>query len=107
MIIHTNSRYDLNGRKRKPKKAKGETYGKYVPPPFTEYKPSTSISQERAAETNCYPSRMASPTTARGNKKESPKYTGDYVIGIATLHKSNAVPVTNKKYATEISDMIS
>jgi len=39
-------------------------------------------------------------------KKESPRYTGDYVIGIATLHKSNAVPVTNKEYATEISAMI-
>jgi hypothetical protein len=50
---------------------------------------------------------VASPTEARGDSKESPRYTGDYVIGIATLHKSNAVPVTNKKYATEISEMIS
>jgi hypothetical protein len=50
---------------------------------------------------------VASPAKARGDSKESPRYTGDYVIGIATLHKSNAVPVTNKKYATEISEMIS
>ena len=26
-------------------------------------------------------------------KKESPKYTGDLIEGIATMHKSNAVPV--------------
>lgn len=26
-------------------------------------------------------------------RKESPKYSGDYVIGIATMHKSNLVPV--------------
>lgn len=26
-------------------------------------------------------------------KKESPKYTGDLIVGIATMHKSNAVPV--------------
>jgi len=27
------------------------------------------------------------------SKKESVHYTGDYMIGIATMHKSNAVPV--------------
>ena len=27
------------------------------------------------------------------SKKESIPYTGDYLIGIATMHKSNAVPV--------------
>ena len=107
MIIHTNSRYDLNGRKRKPSKVKGEVCVKYVPPKFKEYKPKPSIAQERAAETKRFASCVASPATARGDSKESPRYTGDYVIGIATLHKSNAVPVTNKKYATEISEMIS
>jgi len=49
---------------------------------------------------------VASPTTARGDRRESQQYTGNYVIGIATLHKSNAVPVTNQKYAKEISEMI-
>ena len=38
-------------------------------------------------------------------KKESTKYTGDYVTGIATLHKSNAVPVTNGEYAKDIARM--
>ena len=28
-----------------------------------------------------------------GTKKETPKYTGDLIVGIATMHKSNAVPV--------------
>lgn len=27
------------------------------------------------------------------SKKETVHYTGDYLIGIATMHKSNAVPV--------------
>tara|TARA_B100001057_G_C22852227_1_gene951400 strand:+ start:233 stop:643 length:411 start_codon:yes stop_codon:yes gene_type:complete len=40
-----------------------------------------------------------------GTKKESPKYTGTLVKGIATMHKSNAVPVINQKEATEISRM--
>ena len=32
-------------------------------------------------------------------------YTGDKVIGIATLHKSNAVPVFNSQDAVDISKM--
>jgi len=106
MFIHNSFRYDQHGRKRKPRKPKGEVCVKYVPPKFQEYKPKPSIAQERAAETNRYASCVASPATARGNRRESQQYTGDYVIGIATLHKSNAVPVTNQKYAQEISEMI-
>ena len=38
--------------------------------------------------------------------KASPKvYTGDKVMGIATLHKSNAVPVFNNQEAVDISKM--
>jgi len=33
------------------------------------------------------------------------KYTGTLITGIATMHKSNAVPVINKKQAEEISRM--
>lgn len=32
-------------------------------------------------------------------------YTGDKVLGIATLHKSNAVPVFNNEEAVDISKM--
>ena len=38
-------------------------------------------------------------------KKEIPAYTGTYIIGVATMHKSNAVPVTNPKQAAEIAQM--
>mgnify|MGYP003122102451 CR=1 FL=1 len=41
-----------------------------------------------------------------GTKKESTKYTGTDIVGIATMHKSNAVPIrrgTNE--AKEIADM--
>jgi len=38
---------------------------------------------------------VPSVSTMRGNtaKVESKQYTGDYVVGIATMHKSNLVPV--------------
>ena len=32
-------------------------------------------------------------------------YTGDKILGIATMHKSNAVPVFNNNEAVEISKM--
>lgn len=41
----------------------------------------------------------------KGDYKESPKYTGTLIKGIATMHKSNAVPVINQKEAEEISKM--
>ena len=38
-------------------------------------------------------------------KNESQKYTGTLVKGIATLHKSNAVPVINQEEAESIAKM--
>ena len=106
MRIFGSYKYDYNGRKRKPRKPKGEVCVKYVPPKFQEYQPKTTYASERAAETERYPSASLTSTKAGGNRRESQQYTGDYVIGIGQLHKSNAVPVTNPKYAQEISAMI-
>jgi len=112
MYIHNYSKYDPSGRKRKTKKPKGEVYAKYTPPPFRpiETKSSTkcvSYAEQRLSENRRYPSVSDFNGTGagRGTSKESIRYTGDYVIGIATMHKSNAVPVTNPKHATEISEM--
>ena len=38
-------------------------------------------------------------------KKEEKVYTGTEIIGIAQMHKSNAVPVRGKKQATEVAKM--
>jgi hypothetical protein len=49
------------------------------------------------------------PSLNTGNgvaTKASPKvYTGTSMLGIATMHKSNAVPVFNSEAAVEISKM--
>lgn len=57
---------------------------------FVEYKPEESY----VRETPNYPSLSSTSIPAGGAKKESQKYTGDYIIGIATTHKSNLVPVS-------------
>jgi hypothetical protein len=38
-------------------------------------------------------------------KKESPKYTGDEMIGIGQLHKSNAIPIFKQKDAEDLAKM--
>jgi hypothetical protein len=66
---------------------------------FREYKGSTAYHREtpvvRSLDSKAYVV----------DKKESLRYTGTLVKGIATMHKSNAVPVINQEEATAISQM--
>jgi len=52
-------------------------------------------------------SHISSVDTGHGlaPKKESPKYTGNEMIGIGQMHKSNAVPIFKAEDAIEISKM--
>lgn len=52
--------------------------------------------------------RMTSDRVAgNGTKKESMKYTGDEIMGIADTHKSNAMPIRrdNKQAAIDAAQM--
>ena len=66
---------------------------------FKQYVPSRPY----VRDVKIYPSHTGSSTgtTAR---KERQEYTGDYITGLATMHKSNIVPVGRgddpKNYAT-------
>ena len=66
---------------------------------FVDYKPSTTYRRETAH----VPSLDTGAHVV--DKKESMRYTGTLVKGIATMHKSNAVPVINQEEATAISNM--
>lgn len=72
--------------------------------PKSEFKPYTPTDSFRR-EGPTYPSFTGSSGGGSGTKKESPVYTGTLVKGIATMHKSNAVPIINQQQATEISRM--
>lgn len=52
-----------------------------------------------------YPSVMGTGGANSTAKKEPQKYTGTLIKGIATMHKSNAVPIIDDKQAKEISAM--
>jgi len=43
--------------------------------------------------------------TGAVNVKQSQQYTGDKIIGIGTMHKSNAVPIFTEEQAKDISTM--
>ena len=89
-------RHDPSGRKRK--KSRKSTK-KYQP----EFRPLVAKTNILCQET-VYPSKeLTSSTTC--DMIDKLKYTGDSIVGIATMHKSNAVPVTSAKYAEEISRM--
>ena len=67
-----------------------------------EFVPYKSV-QSYTRETPNYPS-CSNKVGGVAPKKETPVYTGDYIVGIATMHKSNLVPVGKgddaKDYAT-------
>lgn len=82
-----------------------------------QYKPKAQKNVENVqkyAQKSVEPYRRETPDIpSLGNgidgyapKKESIKYTGDLIVGIGTMHKSNAVPIMRgTKQAEEIASM--
>jgi hypothetical protein len=104
-------RYDPTGRKRK-KHAANRVKKKPIEFKSMKSKQST-LDKLRAQQAKQYKSLMEE-YMANGNyheiagdctKKETMKYTGTLVKGIATMHKSNAVPVISQQEAEDISKM--
>ena len=104
-------RYSPCGRKRKNHAANPV---KKKPMPFQSAKPSqTQLKKIRARQEKQYHSIMEE-YMKNGNyhnikgdctKQEPMKYTGTLVKGIATMHKSNAVPVISQQEAEDIAKM--
>ena len=59
-----------------------------------EFIPYEHESKSYVRNTKSYPSvSTSSGVPESGTKKPTMVYSGDYIIGIATMHKSNSVPV--------------
>ena len=67
---------------------------------FKPYQPTTASYRR---ETPSYPSRDSGIGVAA--KTETQKYTGTLIKGIATMHKSNAVPIIDDQQAKDIASM--
>ena len=71
---------------------------------FTEFTARTKTYADVRRESDIhYPSR--DDTIGSTARREPPRYTGTLIRGIATMHKSNAVPVTSDQQAIDISRM--
>lgn len=103
-------RYDPTGRKRKNHAANRV---KKKPAAFQSVSLRQSqLEKIREVQSAQYKSIMEEymkdgnyPGAADCTKKETIKYTGTLVKGIATMHKSNAVPVISQEEATDIANM--
>jgi hypothetical protein len=76
------------GKTKLPVDAKGRRVGIYDIP---DYKTGPRMTSDRVA--------------GNGTGRDRKVYTGTYVIGAATMHKSNCIPITNKEQAIEVSQM--
>ena len=83
------------------------TRGEHVPrnkqKEYTPYETPKSY----VRHTESYPSLQTSNTIPGAcAKRETPKYTGDLIVGIGTMHKSNLVPIMRgTKQAEELAKM--
>lgn len=81
---------DASLAKKLPKDRKGNRVSIHEIPDYTANAPTVKLSNQVAGS---------------GSKAEEKRYTGTLIKGIATMHKSNAVPILNKQQAIEVSNM--
>ncbi len=74
-------------------------------PKFKTYTPTTNQASVLDQHRTKYPS-LTVTNVGNTDRKESPVYSGErQLLGIATMHKSNMVPVFSTEEATEIARM--
>ena len=73
----------------------------------SRYKPKAVVKDPFAATTlrRESPKYESGVGIGVGGARKEMTYTGTLIKGIATMHKSNAVPIINEKQAVEISQM--
>jgi hypothetical protein len=67
-------------------------------------KPYVPLVNPRLAEARAIPS-LPDQHVGAVTVKQTPRYTGDKIVGIGTMHKSNAVPIFSDQEAKDISSM--
>lgn len=105
-------RYNKRMRQSNCHSAQFDTFDDYVAYTRGQYKPkSRPVETKTLVVTDTY-RRPTQEIPSLGDgiggwapKRESIKYTGTLIKGIATMHKSNAVPVIDDQQAKDISAM--
>lgn len=96
-------------KKNKQNRTKSEIYNQsWVPPRVETQDVGISCETSRKAadsKANINTGKHSSWVTGACSSKPSPTYTGTKMIGVATMHKSNMVPVFTDDEAKDISSM--
>lgn len=85
-------RWGVEAEEKKRKRALSSPVWKPTPAPFRR-------------DTNYIPSLNGGRDMSPATKAPQKVYTGDKILGIGTMHKSNAVPIFSDSEAKEISNM--
>ena len=101
MPVYGSMSHDFTGRKIRKSAPKGEVYKKYDPAPSARNRATPNF--RRDADIHYASVDIGSPSVCEAPEKK--EYTGTLVKGIATMHKSNAVPVIDQEQATDIANM--
>jgi len=115
-LIYTSTKSQVKPKqKTKAERAEYEVWcAKYGINPYgkTKVKPSTVRGKNPVVVTGVYrretpniPSKDSGMTGAVAWNTSRKVYTGDKIIGIATMHKSNLVPIFQQDAAKEVSQM--
>ena len=103
MMIYCAARFNPK-KKRKPKGVVATKYRKSTAILGIEKLPSLSYSPRVGAD-DARNLQSLKTTASYTDRRESMRYTGTLVKGIATMHKSNAVPVIDEEQMKDISRM--
>ena len=108
MSMHMIQGVHVHGKSKR-KKAPGwkkaqEKHEAFLKSMGVKNKPKTEYRTE-IPDYNTGPRMTSDKVAGNGTKREANKYTGTLIKGIATMHKSNAVPILNKDQAIEVSKM--
>jgi hypothetical protein len=101
MPIYGSMSHDFTGRKIRKSPPKGEVYKKFTPSPSARNRATPNF--RRDADIHYASVDIGSPSVCEAPAKK--EYTGTLIKGIATMHKSNAVPVIDQEQATDIANM--
>ena len=88
------SKYGIDPEKKRTKKPKFWEVEVYKPAPRLQVRTTEHI-----------PSRDTGHTGAVTTGRKTMQYTGTKMLGVATMHKSNMVPIFNDESAVEVSQM--
>ena len=86
------------------KQAEWKSMSRPVPKSFSVSKTKSTPQIPPGRETTKIPS-LGMWVKGAVNVKQTQQYTGDKIIGIGTMHKSNAVPIFTDQQAKDISTM--